>query len=162
MATVAKWGSHKFTLSKNLVNPIRDFTTSYTIKEDSDTDTSGTKKTNTRGRAMEEPSFSVDYIAALGASPRNDFTAWRKDIGKRNYLYIGGTKYGTNLFELKTADISDLVLDGKGRTVKVTVTLKFLEIKTKSKKSTTSTKKSAKSAKPTKTEANLKKIYTNK
>lgn len=155
MGTVARWGKHKFMITRKKVNPMYSFSTSYGIKEDSNTDTSGKKKTNTRGRAPEEPSFSVDYIAAVGCKPRNEFTAWRGRVGKKNYLYIGGTKYGKNPFELKSADISDVILDNKGRTAKATVTLSFLEIIQK-KKSKKSSKSGAKNAKPSKTEAKIK------
>lgn len=163
MSIVAKWGDKKFVVSSSKITPFTGFSTSYSIKEDSNTDTSGKKKTNTRGRAAEEPSFSVTYVSALGVNARNEFTSWRKEIGKKHYIYIGTTKYGVNKFELKSADVSDLVTDNKGRTVKATVTLHFMEIlpskkKTStSKKATESSKANAKNAKPSKDDAKSRK-----
>lgn len=152
MSRVAKWGNKIFRISSKEITPITGFSTSYAIKEDSNTDTSGKKKTNTRGRAAEEPSFSVKYVSSLGVNGRNEFTSWRKEVGKKHYLFIGKTKYGVNKFELKSADVSDLVTDNKGRTMEVTVTLNFMEILPKKKK-TASSKSGAKSAKPSKGEA---------
>lgn len=161
MATVAKWGNHKFKLSTKIVNPIYDFSTSYTVKEESSKSTSDKKKSKKKStrkkRGPEEPSFSVDYIAAAGASPRKDFTAWRKDIGKINYLYIGNTKYGAHRFELRTVDVSDVILDAKGRTAKATVSLSFYEIIPKKKKGSKGSKSGAKNAKPSKDDAKSKK-----
>lgn len=162
MGTVARWGDYKFEISSDHVNAIYDFSTTFSMKEDSNSDTSGTKKTNTRGREMEEPSFTVDYVAAAGCTPRNDFTQWRSLLGKRNYLYIGTTKYGVNPFELKSVDVEELVLDSKGRTAKATITLNFLEIKTKKSSSSQSTKQGAKNAKPSKSDAKSKSTYTGK
>ena len=162
MGVVAKWGSHKFEISRSKINPIYDFSSSYTMKEDANSDTSGKKKTNTRGRAPEEPSFSISYIAGAGNTPRNDFTGWRKELGNRNYLYIGTTKYGVNLFELKSVDISDVILDSNGRTTSATVSLTFLEIMSKKKKSNKSSKSSAKSSKPSRSAANKKSPYKGK
>lgn len=156
MGRIAKWGDRVFKVSSSEITPITDFSTTYSIKQDSNTDTSGKKTTNTRGRDVEGPSFSVKYISSLGVNARNEFTSWRKDIGKKHYLYIGKTKYGVNKFELKSADISDLVLDSKGRTMSVTVTLSFMEILPK-KKSTKSSKSGAKAAKPSKDDAKSRK-----
>ena len=161
MGTVARWGSHKFIISRSKINPIYNFSSNYQMKEDSNSDTSGNKKTNTRGRKPEEPAFSVDYVAAAGCSPRNEITAWRKELGEKAYLYIGTTQYGKNRFELKSVSVSDVVLDSSGRTLKGTITLNFLEILPK-KKSSKSTKQNARSAKPSKDDAKSRSPYKNK
>lgn len=172
MAVQAKWYGKNFLVSTKKVLPITGFTTSYKMKSDTNDDTSGTKKTNTRGRAPEEPSFQVKYLAAAGASPRNEFTEWRKLVGKKDYLYIGNTMYGVNKFELSSADVSDVVLDNKGRTLQAVVTLHFIEELPTKKKSTAKTSSSsklkssskgskiqAKSAKASKTDKKLKSPY---
>lgn len=161
MGTVARWGSKKFVISRSKINPIYDFSSSYAMKEDSNSDTSGNKKTNTRGRQPEEPSFSVDYVAGVGCKPRTEITNWRANVGKKEYLYIGKSQYGKNRFELKTVDLSDILLDSNGRMTKGTVTLTFLEILPK-KKSKKSSKKGAKSAKPSKDDAKKKSPYKGK
>ena len=172
MAVQAKWNIKTFEVSHKKVLPITGFTTSYKMRSDTNDDTSGTKKTNTRGRAPEEPSFQVKYLAAAGASPRNEFTEWRKLVGKKDYLYIGNTMYGVNKFELSSADVSDVVLDNKGRTLQAVVTLHFIEDLPTKKKSTAKTSSSsklksnskgsktqAKSAKASKTDKKLKSPY---
>lgn len=163
MSTVAKWNGVYFKVSSSKVNPITDFSTSYAIKTDENNDTSGTKKSNTRGRAAEEPSFSVKYLAAAGAKPRSEFTKWRARVGKKDYLYIGKTKYGANKFKLMSVDVSDVLLDNKGRTIQAVVTLHFKEIITKKKKSSKkSSKQNAKNAKANKSDKKNKNPYKNK
>lgn len=170
MAIQVKWGKKVFVVSPKKITPITGFSTSYKMKTDTNDDTSGTKKTNTRGRAPEEVSFSVKYLATVGASPRHDFTKWRAAVGKKDYLYIGGTKYGKHKFELTSADVSDVILDGKGRTLQASVTLHFTEdlpTKKKSKSKSSSKLKSsgkgskaqAKSAKASKTDKKIKTPY---
>lgn len=164
MAVQARWGTKKFIISTRQVTAITGFSTAYKMKSDTNDDTSGTKKTNTRGRAPEEVSFSVKYLAAAGASPRNDFTKWRALVGKKDYLFIGSTKYGVHKFELTSADVSDVILDNKGRTLQATVTLHFTEeLPTKKSKTTAKGSKSqAKSAKASKADKKLKSPYSTK
>lgn len=136
--------------------PIYDFGTTYALKQDTNDDTSGTKKTNTRGRAAEEPTFKIKYLAAAGVNPRTEFTNWRYAVGKEDYLYIGGTQYGKNKFELKEAAVSEVLFDNKGRTIQAVVTLKFFEKLPVTKKSTSKTSASSKttsSSKGTKAQA---------
>lgn len=164
MGVMAKWNGKVFSVSSKAVKPISDFTTTYAMKDDTNDDTSGTKKTNTRGRAPEEPSFSVKYLATAGAKPRTEFTSWRSMVGKSAYLYIGNTKYGNNKFELRSAAVSDVVLDNKGRTIQAVVTLKFLEkMPTKKKSPTVASDKKLKnsSKKKTGTSAKSKKAAKN-
>lgn len=162
MGTMAKWYGMTFSVNPKRIVPITGFTTSYAMKQDTNDDTSGTEKTNTRGRAPEEPSFTVKYLAAAGASPRNEFTQWRGLLGKKDYLYIGSTKYGVNKFELIGADIADVLLDNNGRTIQAVVTLHFKEDLPTGKNKTSSTKSSkatAKNAKASKDDKKLKNPY---
>ena len=157
MAVQAKWYDKKFEISGSRITPIYDFGTTYSLKQDTNDDTSGTKKTNTRGRAPEEPTFKIKYLAAAGAKPRNEFTEWRKLVGKEDYIYIGGTKYGVNKFELKEAAVSEVIFDNKGRTIQAVVTLKFFEklptVKKSTSKTSASSSKATSSSKGTKSQA---------
>ena len=127
MATMARWNGRSFSVGPKRITPITGFSTSYEMKQDVNDDTSGTAKTNTRGRAPEEPTFSVKYLAAAGASPRTEFEGWRDMVGKKDYLYIGSTRYGEYKFELKSANITEVLFDNQGRTIQAVVTLKFME-----------------------------------
>lgn len=144
MGTVARWNGKKFTISTKKITPITDFKTSYSLLDDTNEDTDGKTKMNSRGRAAEEPSFMVRYISGAGVNPRTEFTSWRAMVGKTDWLYIGETRYGVNKFKLIQADISNTILDGKGRTVQADVVLKFKEIKTKKKKTSTETSSNSK------------------
>lgn len=172
MGVQVKWYTRTFEVSPKKVLPVTGFTTSYKMKSDTNDDTSGTTKTNTRGRAPEEPSFQVKYLAAMGMNPRTEFTNWRAVVGKKDYLYIGGTQYGKNKFELVSVDVSDVLLDNKGRTIQAVCKLNFIEDLPTPKKSTSKTSSSsklksnskgsktqAKSAKASKTDKKLKSPY---
>lgn len=177
MAVQARWHTKSFEVTPKKVTSITGFTTSFAIKQDTNDDTSGTEKTNTRGRAPEEPSFTVTYLAAAGVNPRIEFGAWRNLVGIIDYLYIGGVRYGLNKFELVSADIADVVLDNKGYVLQAVVTLNFKEdlptaknntaqASTASSKlkssSTKGSKAEAKSAKPSKEDKALKSPYGTK
>ena len=162
MGTMAKWYGKVFSVGPKRVVPITGFSTTYAMKQDTNDDTSGTEKTNTRGRAPEEPTFTVKYLAAAGASPRTEFTDWRSLVGKKDWLYIGSTKYGVNKFELVSAAVSDVMLDNQGRTIQAVVMLQFKEDLPTGKKKTSTTKSSktaAKNAKASKDDKKLKNPY---
>lgn len=160
MATMAKWNKKSFSVTTKKLEGITDFQTTYAMKSDSNEDTSGTTTTNTRGRAAEEPAFTVRYMAATGSKPRAELDSWRDLVGVKDYLYIGGTKYGKNKFELMSAAVSSVLFDSKGNMIQAHVNLKFKEDMpvtkkatskaSKSKTATTKSKSAAKKATPTK------------
>lgn len=144
MGTVAKWNGKSFVVNSKKITPITGFSTSYSLVNDANEDADGDTKMNSRGRGPEKPSFAVKYLAAAGVNPRTEFTNWRAMVGKVDWLYIGSTMYGVNKFKLENAAVSDVLLDGKGRTLQAVVTLTFIEVKTKAKKPTSSIKTSSK------------------
>lgn len=146
MATMAKWNAKSFVVNQNKIVALSGFSTTYQIKSDTNSDTSGTSQTNTRGRAAEEPGFTVDYLAAAGSNPRQAMKDWRNLVGVEDYLYIGGQQYGNNKFQLISAAVSDVLMDIKGNIVKASIALKFKEVMPVPKKpavTTTATKAAA-------------------
>ena len=162
MAVQAKWYNKTFSVTPKKVNSISGFTTTFAMKQDTNDDTSGTEKLNTRGRAPEEPSFTVKYVAAAGVNPRNEFGAWRKLVGVKDYLFIGGLRYGENKFELISAAVSDTMLDNNGFFLQAVVTLTFKEDLPTPTKSNKGSATGAKNATASKTDKQLKNPYGTK
>ena len=66
MTFIARWGPKGFLTSPTKIVPFNGFSTSLTLKADSENDTSGTNPTNTRGRELRPISFETTYFAAAG------------------------------------------------------------------------------------------------
>lgn len=127
MGLMGSWGAKKFEVNTKSLTAITGLTTAYKLKADANNDTSGTTPTNTRGRELEEVSFSVKYLAATGINVRAEFGSWRNLIGQSYPLIIGGVRFGPEKFELQSASISDTALDTNGTFIAATVALAFKE-----------------------------------
>lgn len=138
MGVMGSWGPKKFEVNTNSIIPISGLTTAYKLKSDANSDTSGTKPTNTRGRELEDVSFSVKYLRAAGVDVRIEFGSWRELIGQSYPLIIGGVRFGPEKFELQSASITDTALDTNGKFLAATVALSFKEY-TSSNKAATAT-----------------------
>ena len=89
MSNMAQWGSKGFLLSPTKIVLMEAFSTSVELKADSESDTSGTSQTNTRGLIARPVSFSVTYTRAAGVDPRAQLEEWESLVGQSNPLYIG-------------------------------------------------------------------------
>lgn len=127
MGVMGTWGPKKFEVNTKSLTPISDLTTAYKLKSDANSDTSGTKPTNTRGRELESVTFNVKYLVAAGINVRVEFGSWRELIGQSYPLIIGGVRFGPEKFELQSASISDTALDTNGNFLAATVALSFKE-----------------------------------
>lgn len=126
MQYTAKWGPKGFLVSPTMVVPFMEFSTSLTLKEDSKDDTSGTAKTNKRGRELRPISFSTTYLRAVGVDPRAQSEAWEAELGNSYPLYVGGKQVGTNPMMLTAVNTSDVKFAPTGEWIscKVALTLK--------------------------------------
>lgn len=128
MGTKAKWGPKSFLTSPHKIIPFNDFSTSVTLKSDSENDTSGTEPTNTRGRELQPFSCSTTYYAAAGNDPWTEFHEWAKLVGEKYPLYVGGRRLGpAERFLLKSVDVSDMRQAENGAVLSLTVSLSFTE-----------------------------------
>ena len=82
MVFIARWGPKGFLTSPTKIVPFNGFTTSLTLKSDSENDTSGTAPTNTRGRELRPVSFETIYLAAAGVDPRAQVEEWESLLGQ--------------------------------------------------------------------------------
>lgn len=128
MGVKAKWGPKSFYTSPGRIIPFEGFSTSVTLKSDSENDTSGTEPTNTRGRELQPFSCSTTYHAAAGNDPLAEFHDWAKLVGEKYPLYVGGRRLGpAERFLLKSVDVSDMKQAENGSVLSLTVSLSFTE-----------------------------------
>lgn len=127
MAYMAQWGPKKFVLSPTKIIILEGLSTSVELKSDSESDTSGTATTNTRGLVLRPVSFSVTYTRAAGTDPSAQLAEWEGLVGKSYPLYVGDKKFGANSLILKKVDSSNYVLSHKGDILSVTVSISMME-----------------------------------
>lgn len=141
MGYIATWGPKGFIVSPNKIVPFEGLTTSVSVKEDSEKDTSGTSPTNSKGRELQPVSFSTTYFRGAGVDPRAQWDEWCDLVGESHPLYIGGERFGPQRLKLKSANLSTVQTDNKGRFISVSISLSFEEDPTgKSASGTSSTK----------------------
>lgn len=145
MQYMAKWGPKGFLVSPNKVIPFSGFSTAFAIKEDSNNDTSGTAKTNTRGRELAQSNFETTYLLAAGVDPRAQIEEWKSLLGKSHPLIIGGKQFGDSKMKLTNVSISDVLFTNAGKMIqaKVSITLKEDGGTSTSKKTSTTSKSSS-------------------
>ena len=128
MGVKATWGPKTFLTSTSKIVPLNDFTTSVTLKADSENDTSGTEPTNTRGRDLQPASLTTIYHAAAGVDPMSEFNSWVALLGESYPLYVGGRRVGpAEKFMLKSVDASDVQQIETGAVIQLKVGLTFIE-----------------------------------
>ena len=128
MGVKAKWGPKTFLTSPGKIIPFEGFSTSVTLKSDSENDTSGTEPTNTRGRELQPFSCSTTYHAAAGNDPWAEFHDWAKLVGEKYPLYVGGRRLGpAERFILKSVDISNMTQAEDGTVLSLTLSFSFTE-----------------------------------
>lgn len=128
MGVKAKWGPKSFHTSPHEIVPFNGFSTSVTLKSDSENDTSGTEPTNTRGRELQPFSCSTTYHVAAGSDPLAEFNSWVKLIGMYYPLYVGGRRIGpAERFILQGVDASDMQQAENGAVLSLTISLSFNE-----------------------------------
>lgn len=139
MGYIATWGPKGFTVSPNKIVPFEGLSTSVSLKEDSENDTSGTSPTNTKGLDLQSVSFSTTYFRGAGVDPRAQWEEWCSLVGAVYPLYIGGERFGPSKLKLKSVSLSDTQTDNNGSFLYVKVSLSFEEYAENQKKTTTQT-----------------------
>lgn len=127
MEYYARWGPKGFTISSWRLALLEGFTTSLTLKEDSENDTSGTQPTNTRGRELRPITFSVTYLRAAGMDPRDQIDQWEKELGNAYPMIIGGQRFGPEKMKLTGVESSDFLFGPNGEILQVRVSITLEE-----------------------------------
>lgn len=150
MQYTAKWGPKGFIVSPTKIVPLRDLSTSFSIKSDNGNTTSGTKTTNTRGRELQTLSLSTLYVRAAGVDPRGQIAQWESLVGEAYPLYIAGERFGPQKLMLKSVSVSDVLLSNTGLFLQCAISLSFEEYSNTSTKTTTTSKTSTNTSKASK------------
>lgn len=127
MSIMAYWGPMSFEVSNNRIAVLQNLTTSLTLKEDSENDTSGTEPTNTRGRDLRPMSFEILYHAGAGNNPRAMIAAWESLLGRSYPLVIGGQRFGEGKMKLKNVSTKDIQLTNSGGFIQAAVSISLEE-----------------------------------
>lgn len=141
MSYLARWGPKGFLISPTKIVPFNGFSTTVALKADSENDTSGTAPTNTRGRELQQMSFSTTYLRAVGVDPRAQFEEWQTLIGQAHPLLIEGRQFGPAKMLLTEVSLSDVEFSNTGAFLSATVNIVLQEYA--GKVSGTSTSKSS-------------------
>ena len=149
MGYTARWGPKGFIISASKVVALEDFKTSYALKSDTNSDTSGTPPTNTQGLELQPLELSTRYLRALGTDPLGQIAEWKAQIGKSYPFILGGKQFGPK-FTLKSFDVSDTMFTPAGVMIGCTISLKFEEYSTASTTNASASKKTAASPKASK------------
>lgn len=123
MAVMAKWRNKTFEVSTRKVNPLKNFSTSTTIKSDD----SKSKKNTTE---LVPFSFDVDVHANAGVNPQTEYESWCSLIKQTGILYLHGRRFGRET-RLKEVSLSGVQLDDFGRIRFATIGLTFEEVNQK-------------------------------
>lgn len=120
MAVMAKWRNKTFEISRNKVNPLKNFSTSTKIKGDN----SESKKKITE---LVPFTFDIDVHANAGVNIKNEYEEWCSLIKKTGVLYMNSRRFGreTRLMEVS---LSGVLLDDLGRIRFATIGLSFEEV----------------------------------
>lgn len=127
MEYTALWGPKGFIVSPSKIVPLNNLSTSFAVKSDSGSSTSGASTTNTRGRELEAVSLSTLYVRGAGVDPRGQIAEWEAQVGKAYPLYIQGKRFGPAKLMLKSVDVSDILLTNTGKFLQAAVDLQFEE-----------------------------------
>lgn len=127
MGYIAQWGPKGFLISPSKIVTLEGLQTSVSLKSDSENDTSGTARTNTRGLQLRPVSFSVTYTRATGTDPRAQLEEWESLVGQSHPLYIGSKRFGPSSLLLKQVTASDYVLSPAGDILSVTISVSMEE-----------------------------------
>lgn len=123
----AKWGPKGFLVSPDKIVPFNGLSTSFSLKNENNTDTSGTPPKNTRGRESQTITFSTTYMTATGTDPRWQMGEWYGLIGAAYPLYVGGKQFGPPLLQLEKVDWSNYQYAPNGTIIAVDAAITLVE-----------------------------------
>ncbi|MCD8364783.1 MAG: phage tail protein [Clostridiales bacterium] len=129
MATMAQWGSIKFSVSSSKVFSFNNMKRSYSGRWASHNIIGKRPKMEFQGPDLDEITIEVILDAEMGVTPRsvmNDFRSAAKS-GKVGYFYVGGSKVAVNKFYIEKGTENWNEIWNKGELVRATAQLTFKE-----------------------------------
>ena len=146
MSIQAKWGPFSFVVSSSKITSISELATTFSLKTDTNEDTSEGSSVNTKGRELQKVSFMVRYLLAAGVDPRDQMERWGAAVGNSYPLYVGGRVFGPAALKLQTADVSATRLNNSGVMISCDILLSFIESTEVTKYTSTPTETASNSA----------------
>ena len=128
MAVQAEWNGFRWMVQPGAVRPISDISATRSVSVERNEDKEGEPATQTV--ALDLMTIDLSYTAAVSATgrdPRDEYGEWWRNVGVFAPFYLNGAKYLGDLFLLKSADPSEIVLGPDGRWLSATITLAFEE-----------------------------------
>lgn len=127
MAVIASWKNKKWEVSPSKIYNLEGFSTSFKLKVDQNQDKEGSPATNVRGRELVPLSFDVTLSDVVGINVRAEIESWAALIGEAAPFYLGGKRFGPELMQLQSVDVSDVIIDDLGRIRSAKLRLSFEE-----------------------------------
>lgn len=128
MATQAEWNGFRWGVEPGCVRPIKDISANRSVSVERNEDKEGEPATQTV--ALDLMTIDLSYSAVLSATgrdPRDEYGEWWRNVGVFAPFYLNGRKFLGDLFLLKSAAPSDVILGPDGRWLSATITLAFEE-----------------------------------
>ena len=128
MATQAEWNGFRWGVEPGCVRPITDLASNRSVSVERNQDKEG--EPATQAVALDLMTIDLSYTAAVSATgrdPRDEYGEWWRNVGVYAPFYLNGRKYLGDLFLLKSAAPSDVILGPDGRWLSATISLAFEE-----------------------------------
>ena len=148
MGYMAQWGPKGFIVDPSKIVPLNNFSTTVSLKADSENDTSGTPATNTRGLEPQGLTLSTTYMRAAGTDPRAQFEEWTSLVGASHPFLLEGKRFGPAKMQLTQVRLSGVEFNNVGVMLKADVNITLNEyadkqVSTKSKAADATASKAA-------------------
>lgn len=125
---MAQWLNKVWGVSPQMIAAISNFSTSRTLKKETNNDAEGSNPTNIRGYELVPLSFSYKVGRAAGCpDPRAEYGSWWSLVGLFAPFYLAGRRFGARRYLLTEAKPSDVVLDDNGEWLECSINLTFEE-----------------------------------
>lgn len=128
MVVQAEWNGFVWQVGPGCVRPITDLASNRSVSVERNQDKEGEPATQTV--ALDLMTIDLSYTAAVSATgrdPRDEYGEWWRNVGVFAPFYLNGRKYLGDLFLLKSAAPSDVILGPDGRWLSATISLSFEE-----------------------------------
>lgn len=127
MPNIAEWNGKRWETSGKKITPLEDLTTGLVLETDTNEDNEGKSPTYNKKFQLQSFSMSTLYSTNVGASPKEEIDSWYALVGEVAPLFIGGKPFGPNEIQLKSVQISAIVLDDYGRIREAKFSFQFEE-----------------------------------
>lgn len=128
MAVQAEWNGFRWMVQPGAVRPISDISATRSVSVERNEDKEGEPATQTV--ALDLMTIDVSYTCARGATgsdPRAEYGFFRDNVGVYAPFYLNGRKFMGDLFLLKSASPSNVMLKPDGQWLSCDIKLSFEE-----------------------------------